>query len=161
MLRLLCAAFVLIPVLLAACGDGDDGTSSPDPDYPTSLNGATIVPVTPVPKPETVPEAARKIEETEVLGEITRQANATPEGVDTRRLTDAACLDGVLTLQTSEETVYAALPCDRFDEEQVGDAFLGEEIAIVLEATDVRYRVLLETLGGALAEFTVAGIWVE
>ena len=38
---------------------------------------------------------------------------------------------------------------------------IGEEVALILEVAEVRYRVLIETLSGAQAEFTVAGIWVE
>ncbi len=39
--------------------------------------------------------------------------------------------------------------------------FLDKEVVIVLEVTEVRLRVFVETLDGALTEFTVAGIWME
>ncbi len=159
MLRVCLVAIALSVVLLAACGDGDEEPRATH--SPPSLNGSTVVPVTPVAKPTTVPGSASEIEETTELGRIERRANAPAEGIDTRELTDAACEDGVLTLGTSEETIYGALPCDRFDEDEVDEIFLDQEVAIVLEVTEARYRVLVETLEGAVAEFTVAGIWVE
>ena len=39
--------------------------------------------------------------------------------------------------------------------------FIGAEVALILEVADVRYRVLIETIPGGQAEFTVAGIWVD
>ncbi len=159
MYRISLVAIPLLLSLLAACGDGQVEPRATH--SPPSLNGSTVVPVTPVAKPTSVPESAAKVVETTELGRIERRANAPPEGIDTRELTDAACEDDVLVLETSDETIYAALPCDRFQEDQVEDVVLDQEVAIVLEVTDVRFRVLIETLEGALAEFTVAGIWLE
>ncbi len=101
------------------------------------------------------------MEGTTTLGRIVRRADEAPEAVKTRRLVNAACELGVLRLGTSEEMIYAALPCDRFWDRDAKKVFLGEQVAIVLEVTEVRYRVLIETLAGAQAEFTVAGIWVK
>lgn len=108
-----------------------------------------------------MPQAAQAIEETTPLGRIERRANLPPEGIETRRLASAACEDSVLVLETSEETIYATLLCDRFWDPESRKTFVGEEVAIVLEVTQARFRVRIETVAGAQAEFTVLGIWVE
>ena len=145
-------------VLLSACdGSGDD----PSPLRSPSQNDATIVPVTPAAKPDTVPEAAFAIETTTTLGRIIRRAGQDPQAVMTRSLLSATCNADVLVIATSQETIHAALLCDRFWTPEVSVIFIGEEVALILEVAEVRYRVLIETLDGAQAEFTVAGIWVE
>ena len=78
-----------------------------------------------------------------------------------RRLESATCRDDLMVIDTSEETIYAALPCDRFWDAATRAAFLNAEVAVVLEVTEARFRVLIETLTGTQGEFTVAGIWVE
>jgi hypothetical protein len=57
--------------------------------------------------------------------------------------------------------VYAALTCDLFSEDQFTDLFQGKQAAIVLEVSEERFRILIETLDGAQAEFSPVGIWVE
>ena len=79
----------------------------------------------------------------------------------TRSLLSATCNADVLVIATTQETIHAALLCDRFWTPEVSLIFIGEEVALILEVAEVRYRVLIETLDGAQAEFTVAGIWVE
>jgi hypothetical protein len=108
-----------------------------------------------------VPEAARTVTETTRLGSIERRANQPPQAFDTRELTGASCDAAVMTIETSGETIYAGLPCDRFWNQQAQDAFQGQQVAIVLEVGSERFRVLVETLTGAQAQFTVEGIWVQ
>ena len=141
-------------VLLAACG-GSGGTTPP-----ASPNVSDASPVTAVDRPAGVPTAALAIETTTQLGDIVRSADEPPQGVGTRTLRDASCEDGVLTLMTSEGTIYAALPCDRFWGEEQRRQFVGQEVAIMVEVTAERFRILIETLAGAQAEFTVGGVWL-
>ena len=101
------------------------------------------------------------MEETISLGHILRRANEAPRTVMTRTLLNATCQDGIMVIETSEETIYAALPCDRFWDAETLEAFSGQEAAIVLEVTEARRRILIETVSGAQAEFTVDGIWLE
>jgi hypothetical protein len=108
-----------------------------------------------------VPEAAQAVTATLTLGRIERRANQPPEAIDTRELTAASCDADVMTIETSSETVHAGLPCDRFWNQEAQDAFRGQETAIILEVGSERFRVLIETLTGAQAEFTVEGIWVQ
>jgi hypothetical protein len=119
------------------------------------------VPVTAVPRPEGVPDSARVIDEAATLGRIVRQANEPPETIGTRTLLTAACESDVMVLFTSEEELYAALPCDRFWDTQTVQAFSGEEVAIRLEVSGTRFQIFVETVSGAQSEFTVGGIWVE
>ena len=88
-----------------------------------------------------------------------------------RDLVAATCNADIIVLTTSEETIYAVLPalpagqaarpCDRFWSQEVAAVFIGAQAAIVLEVSEVRFRLLIDTIAGAQAEFTVAGIWVS
>lgn len=147
-------------ILFTACGSGD-GRAPPATVSPNSTGDSLLVLVTPGPRPPTVSQTAEPIVQTTALGRIDRRANEPPQAVMTRRLEDATCRDDVLVIETSEETIYAPLPCDRFWDPDTVEAFSDEEVAIVLEVTVARYRVLIETLELAQAEFTVGGIWVD
>ncbi len=144
------ASFLMI---LAACAN--------DEARPTRSNGSTAPSVTSIEKPPSVPEAAEPVETTTGLGRIERRADQPPRGVDTRRLEDASCQDDVIVFETSKETIYAARSCDGFWDGEASTFFLGKEVVIMLEVTEARLRVFVETLDGALTEFTVAGIWME
>lgn len=119
------------------------------------------MPVTPAAKPASVPAAAVAVAQTTKLGTIERRANQAPLGVDLRTLSAASCRDAVITLATDRETIYGARSCDGFWDQRAHDVFVGQQIAIVLEVTDVRFRILVQTLDGSQGEFTVAGIWVQ
>lgn len=160
MFRLLGVAALVSLVALAACREGNETTLPAT--APSTVEGqATIVPVTPAAKPPAVPESARPVEQTATLGRIIRRADEAPQIVMPRRLVEASCQDEVIVIETSEETIYAARSCDGFWDRDAQEAFSGQQVAIVLEVTEVRFRVLIETLAGAQSEFTVAGIWVE
>lgn len=157
-MAVLCATTLLI----VACQGGEEGGARPpsSPSLPSS-NVSTIVPVTPVAKPPRVPAEARATERTTELGQIERRANQPPRAIDTRRLEDASCRDDVMVFNTSKETIYAAWSCDSFWDEDTKKIFLGKEVAIVLEVTEARWRILIETVAGAQGEVTAAGIWVD
>jgi hypothetical protein len=140
-------------VILAACA------SSEAP--PTRSNVSTAASVTSIEKPASVPEAAEPVAATTSLGRIERRADQPPRGVETRRLEDASCQNDVIVFETSKETIYVARSCAGFWDAEARTFFLDKEVAIVLEVTEARLRVFIETLDGALTEFTVAGIWME
>lgn len=146
-------------LFLAGCADGSspNGAVSPDNDTPD----AAITPVTPVPQPAGVPDTAAPLVSTAQLGRINRRAGEVPEPIATRDLNDASCQDGLLTIETSSETIYASLDCGSFWDEPTAANFLGQPAAITLEASGTRFRVLIETLDGAQAEFTVGGVWLQ
>lgn len=146
--RLLLAALALLPALLLACGS----------DSPAAPGGVTG---TPPGRPASVPAAAEAVGQTRTLGEIVRRANVEPQGRDTRRLDDASCQNGVLVLATSEETVYGGLDCGGFWTPDFEQLFEGTDVALQLEVSGGRYRILVETLPGAQAEFTVSAIWLD
>ncbi|MEX0785960.1 MAG: hypothetical protein WD939_04930 [Dehalococcoidia bacterium] len=155
--RIAFVPILVIVIALAGCSDGGStSTGTPEP-----TNGGSFDPVTPVARPDSVPEGARTIEEMTVLGQIERRANAAPETIDTRTLLTAACESEVMVLWTDQEIIHAALPCDRFWDIGTVQAFSGQEVAVVLDVTDQRFQIFVETVPGAQSEFTVSGIWVE
>ena len=95
------------------------------------------------------------------MGRFERQPDQPARAVDARRLEDASCQDDVIVFETSKETIYAARSCEDFWDAEARTFFLGKEVVIKLELTEARFRVFVETLDGALTEFTVAGIWME
>jgi hypothetical protein len=148
--------------LLACEGDGSS--------TPSSTNEAAVTPVTPIERPAGVPAEARAVLVTEELGAIERQAGQPPDTTDIRRLEEAACEDDIVALTTDQETVYALLrtaidedvpPCDGFWDDDAKLLFVGKDVALVLEGSEERWRLLVEGVDGAQAEFTVAGIWVQ
>ncbi len=145
-------------LVLTGCGDGDDG--APPATSSSTPNAAIGTAVTSVPRPASVPESAIEVTSTAALGQIDRRPGATPVGVAAREIVATSCEDGVLTIETDQETVFAALPCDRYPAQQIEDFFLGNDSAITLEIGQ-RLRVLIETLVSAQLEFTVAGIWLQ
>lgn len=142
-------------LLLAACGGGA-GTGPP-----SDTNVSTGERVTPSGEPADAPAGAQAVEETVALGRIERRAGGQAETIDTRRFENAFCQDGIIVFETSHETIYAARSCDGFWSAEAGEVFVGAEVAVVLEVTERRFAVLIETVEGAQAEFTVDGIWVE
>ena len=160
MLRVATGLLVVFLLLLAGCSDNGSSTNgavSPDNDTPD----AAVTPVTPVPEPPGVPDTATPLTSTAQLGRITRRAGEASEPVATRDLNAASCQDGLLTIETSNETIYAALDCGSFWDEPTAANFLGQPAALTLEASDTRFRILIETLDGAQAEFTVGGVWLQ
>ena len=160
----LCA--LLLTSLVVACRvdnksiylpTGASGTAG----SPAITTPAVLVIRPPTSKPAGLPADARPVAQTATLGQLTRLAGGTPRPVDLRRLLDAFCQSDLMTIRTSQETIYAALSCDRFLDARTKPQFLGKDAAITLEVSADRYRVLLQTLDGAQGEFTVDGIWLK
>jgi hypothetical protein len=70
------------------------------------------------------------------------------------------CLNGILILATSRETVYAELPCDRSLPETALHPFLGQPVRVRFAAGDPS-RLFIESQTAGTVEFTVPGIWIE
>ena len=154
-------AALLLLATLSACKVNTLSTpTTPSTATPSTPAGTATVSLTPSATPA-IPETARPVEQTTALGSITRRAEQTPQTTELRKLLDAFCQDGLMIIQTSRETIYAALPCDRFWDEQAKQQFFNKQVAVVLEVTQDRLRVLIETLDGAQAEFTTDGLWVR
>jgi hypothetical protein len=154
------AALLLLATLLSCKVNNLSGSATATPATPAVATASPVL--TPLAQPTTsVPDTARPVQQTTTLGQITRKAKQTPQTTGLRKLLDAFCQDGLMIIQTSQETIYVALPCDRFWDDQAKQSFLNKQVAIVLEVTPQRSRVLLDTLDGAHAEFTVNGLWLR
>jgi hypothetical protein len=158
-------AALLLIASLSACKVNTmstTGTVTPASTSATPVLATASPALSPPAQPTgSVPDTARPVEQTTTLGQITRQAKQTPQTTGLRKLLDAFCQDGLMIIQTSQETIYADLPCDRFWDDQAKQDFLNKQVAILLEVTPQRSRVILDTLDGAHTEFTVNGIWVR
>jgi hypothetical protein len=155
------ASTLLFAAALFGCGSNSNGDSVATTG-PQSTSAATVAPrVSPGSKPTDVPAEATPVIQTSTLGEITRQAKKTPQTDALRTITDGICANDLLTVHTSLETIYATLTCDKFDNDQFAQYFGGKQAALVLEVAPQRYRILIETLDGAQAEFTPDAIWVQ
>ena len=151
---------LLLVAFLISCAEATPNQNRHAEISPTIEATSSFV-ITPPPAPGGVPAAATGVGRTMTLGTIVRRAGETPQGIMSRRLVDASCTSGLLVLETSAETIFATLPCDRFWDDTASEVFFGKEVSIQLEVTEERFRVLIETIDGALSEFTVGGIWVE
>ena len=159
MLRLSIVTSVLTIAVILACGD--DGGTAPQATSPLSNNDPTATLVTPGLRPPGVPDTAQDVQETITLGRFVHSANEPSEGIETRQLEDASCEDGLITLETSAETIYATLACDSFLGPETEGAFVGKEVGIVLDLTKQAPRIVIDTIAQAHAEFPVGGIWIE
>jgi hypothetical protein len=164
MLRALLVASTLgLSAALAACGGSSSYVGSPFATAPprSTPSPTVLVRVSPEPKPTQVPAAATPVVETSVRGNIVPEVSGTPETSELRTLTSASCANGLLTLRTSKETVFAQLSCDLFANDQFDPLFKGKEIALVLGVAPDRYRIVIDAIDGAHAEFTPEAIWVQ
>lgn len=157
----LAASTLLYATAILACGTSSNGGPVTTIEPQATSAPTVAAPVSPGAKPADVPAAATPVVQTSSLGEITRQAKETPQSEALRTLTDGRCANGLLTIHTSQETIYAALTCDKFDNDQFAELFANKQASLVLEVQPKRYRILIETIDGAQAEFTPDGIWVE
>lgn len=157
----LAASTLLYATAILACGSDSNGGPVATTG-PQATSAPTVAArVSPGAKPADVPAAATPVVQTSTLGEITRRAKETPQSESLRTLTDGRCANGLLTIHTSQETIYAALTCDKFDNDQFAQLFAGKQAALVLEVGPDRYRILIETIDAAQAEFTPDAIWVK
>jgi hypothetical protein len=155
MARSICLAALLSCLAFAAACSGRTS-------FPTSTSVPTVpVRVSPPARPTEVPKTTHAVDQTIALGSITPEPRATPQTAGLRTLVDASCKNDLAIFHTSQETIYAALPCDRFWDDRSKQYFVNKQVAIVLEVSTSRFRVLIQTPDGAQAEFTVQGIWVE
>ena len=130
-------ALVCAILAFACMGDGGDG-GSPAPGPP----------------PTGVPSAARGVAEPTGLGGRTPQAT----GDDGRVFESSDCADGVLTLVTDRERIFAELPCDRALPPEVEQRFAGAAVTVrVLPGS----KIFVDSDTAGSLEFTVGRVWVE
>jgi hypothetical protein len=145
-----CIGGLLVAAALAA-GCSDDGDDAGD-----------------VPRPTAVPTAASLIDGETSFGTADPLATAPP---DERLFYDMTCVDGLVQLTTTNETVFAELPCDRFVDESVIGPFRATRIRVTICVPDsdcARARqnedvgkLLIESPTGGSVEFTTGHIWIE
>ncbi len=140
------AAGLALAASAGACsGGGDDG--------PPAEDAAAVSTA-----PTAVPRGAELIEENIELGQ---DAAAPDAPADSAHLFYAmTCVDDVVTITTTKETVYAELPCDRsLPPEIVGRfAYVPVRIRIV---TKEPAKLYLESSTAGSVEFTVGRVWIE
>ena len=158
---LLIASTLFYATAFVACGAGSNGDPATTAGPGSTNEPTAAVRVSPAAKPTDVPAAATPVVQTSELGQITRSAQETPETDALRELIDGTCANDLLTIRTPVETIYAALTCDKFSNDQFAQLFTGKQASLVLEVTPNRYRIMIQTIDGAQAELTPDGIWVE
>jgi len=129
----------------ACSGGGDDGPPAEDAAaVPTALTAA--------------PRGAVLVDENIDFGQ---DAVAPDAPADSAHLFYAmTCVDGVLTIITTKETVYAELPCDRALPPEVVGRFSYVPVRVrVVTAAPAKLYIESKTAGSA--EFTVGRVWIE
>jgi hypothetical protein len=129
----------------ACSGGGDDGPPAED---------AAAVPAAPT----AVPRGAELVEENIEFGQ---DAAAPGAPADSAHLFYAmTCVDDVLAITTTKETVYAELPCARaLPQEVIGRfAYVPVRMRIV---TAEPAKLYIESKTAGSVEFTVGRVWIE
>jgi hypothetical protein len=65
-----------------------------------------------------------------------------------------------MTIVTSQETVYALIPCDRSLPADVAGRFAGVPVRIRVTPERPPHKLYLESASQGTAEFTVDGVWI-
>ena len=104
--------------------------------------------------PSGVPSGAQAVRATE-----TRSAGNSA-GAGERLFFASNCVDGLLSVTTTLEVVYAELPCDRALPEDVKGRFMGKAIALRIVPGQPA-KLYIDSKEAGSVEFTVGRIWVE
>jgi hypothetical protein len=140
MIRLIAvvAAIFVTSVAIGGCS-GDDGGGDP-----------LVIVV----QPSVVPASADLVESETVIG--TEAA-----GPGERRLSNFTCADGVVTVATTVETIYAELPCDRFvTPEQAAQVRDVAVLITIRPVPDGLSKLIIRSETRASIEFTIGHAWV-
>lgn len=134
-MRWLPAALPLIlSVAALACADGGD--AGPSAGLPAGL-----------------PESAEPMQTAEE-----RPAEVAP-GEGGRLFFSSDCVDGLLSVTTTREIVYAELPCDRALPPEVKERFLGKAVALRI-VPGQQSKLYIESQEAGSVEFTVGRMWL-
>jgi hypothetical protein len=119
-------------------------------------------------RPTTVPVDASLVDGQTSFGTADPEATNPP---DERLLFDLVCADGLLSLTTTRESVFAELPCDRFVDASVVARFRATRIRVTVcvpqsdcaraRQNEDEGKLLIESPTGGSIEFTTGHIWIE
>jgi hypothetical protein len=152
------AAATLLVLAVACSGGGDESDGNGGGRTPAGNGGSVPLAA----RPDGVPAPAEQM-----VGETTLSGEDGGE----RLLFSLMCVDGLLTLVTTRETVYAELPCDRFVGEDAVARFQGLSVDLTIcapvaacsrprpNSTDGKLFVV--SPAGASLEFTTGHLWRE
>lgn len=143
---LLALAAALAALSIVACsGDGNGGGDSGNVDNNT-----------PSARPAALPDTAQHVTQQREFGALEEDASDN----DVHVFVTSSCSDGLLTVETDKETIYAELPCDRALPQETVDMFAGTPVHVRLVPGDPA-KIFLEAPDGASVEFTPGNIWVD
>ncbi len=119
-------------------------------------------------RPTAVSTRAELIDGQTTFGNADPQATAPP---DERLFFGMTCADGLLSLTTTREAVFAELPCDRFVDAAVIARFQGTRVRVTVcvpqsdcaraRQNEEEGKLLIESPTGGSIEFTTGNIWIE
>jgi hypothetical protein len=115
--------------------------------------------VAPPQRPPGVPLSAAFVEGDLSLGDATPAAGT---AVSEQHLFYALrCDDGLLTVATTHEVVYATVACVRYwIPDDVVRPFLGEPVRVIVDQSGI-VTVSFTTIAGGTMRFEVEGVWLE
>ena len=134
---LLALAALLCAAALAGCS-GDDGAD--------------------VARPASVPGSADLVKESVEFGAPSAAAGAPRE--EQVLFTTTSCADDVLVVETTKQTVYAELPCDRAVPQSAAERFAGQPVRIRV-VPGAQNKLYVESSAGGTLEFTPGHVWVD
>jgi hypothetical protein len=78
---------------------------------------------------------------------------------DVRLFFHLGCESGVLTIVTSQDQIYAELPCDRTLPRDVVEQYLGKPVQIRIVPGE-QWKLFLLSDGAGSVEFTPGRVWL-
>lgn len=126
------AGALLVALMLQGCSNGDSESH-----------------------PEGVPTQAQEVEE------LPFDPTANPDAQDDARLLQSmTCAEDILRIETSSETLYAELPCERALPDDIVEQFVGKPVSLAY-STEGTANLALKADTGETATFSVGRIWLD
>jgi hypothetical protein len=142
--------FIVLAFASTAC-------SKSSPQQTPALQSSPAAQIRERPRPASLPTAARPLLADLIVGSPTAPEGMPPDQVHV--FYSLSCANGVLTIATTRETVYAELPCDRSPPDASVRAFLAQPAQIRFVAGNP-CKLFVESAAAGTIEFTVPGMWI-
>jgi len=148
-------AAVIVGVAAFVLAIGGDRHDQPTPAAQAATPTAQPEPV----RPSAVPPGAQLVARDVEFGQVSGAPGATPEAP--RLFYALSCRDHLLTVATTKETIYAALPCDQYQlSDDVVRPYLGKPVSVRV-STGPPALLMIEVLSPGPAQFITDGVWIQ
>ena len=155
--RLRSRILVLAAVSLAIAACTSNGGAAASPRGGRTSSATTTRPLPEANRPAEVPSSAVRVTSALDLGDAASTTGAPIEALDI--MYAFSCRDGLVTIATTRETLYAERPCERVPPDEAFRTYLSRPVLIRISGGDLQQLSLnTDTVGGL--GFSASRIWL-